>query len=123
MAVSKEKQRPRPGQPVRGSKTGRPLMALLDLAGRRALLRVLWELRDGPLRFRPLQEACDGLSPTLLNKRLSELRETGLIELVDDGYALTALGHSLGEALLPLTRWADRWARALEKLPDTSSDA
>jgi L-alanine-DL-glutamate epimerase-like enolase superfamily enzyme len=36
---------PKPGKPVRGSQTGRPIMALLDLLGRRWTLRLLWELR------------------------------------------------------------------------------
>ena len=40
---------PRPGRPVRGSQTGRPIMALMDLLGRRWTLRVIWELRDGRL--------------------------------------------------------------------------
>jgi DNA-binding HxlR family transcriptional regulator len=53
---------PRPGAPVRGSATGRPIMALLDLLGRRWALRIIWELRDGPLTFRDLQAACDGMS-------------------------------------------------------------
>jgi DNA-binding HxlR family transcriptional regulator len=38
---------PRPGEPVRGSATGRPLIAALDLFGRRWSLRIIWELRDG----------------------------------------------------------------------------
>jgi DNA-binding HxlR family transcriptional regulator len=40
---------PRPGTKVRGSSGGRPIMALLDLLGRRWALRILWELRGGPL--------------------------------------------------------------------------
>src|SRR5208282_722599 len=32
---------PKPGSPVRGSRTGRPLMALLDLLGRRWALRIV----------------------------------------------------------------------------------
>ena len=31
-------------KPVRGSRTGRPVMVLLDLLGRRMALRILWEL-------------------------------------------------------------------------------
>ena len=31
---------------VRGSRTGRPVMALLDLLGRRWSLRIIWELRE-----------------------------------------------------------------------------
>jgi hypothetical protein len=47
---------PRPGRPVLGSTTGRPVMAALDLFGRRWTLRVLWELRDGAVGFRLLQQ-------------------------------------------------------------------
>ena len=43
---------------MRGSRTGRPVMVLLDLLGRRGALRVLWELRGDPLTFRALQKAC-----------------------------------------------------------------
>ena len=51
---------PRPGRAVRGSRTGRPIMAALDLLGRRWTLRVLWELRDGSAAsFRELRERCD----------------------------------------------------------------
>ena len=32
---------------VRGSTTGRPIMALLDLLGRRWVLRIVWELGEG----------------------------------------------------------------------------
>jgi DNA-binding HxlR family transcriptional regulator len=88
-------------------------MAALDLMGRRSLLRILWELRSGALRFRALQAACGELSPTLLNARLKEMRETGLVELTDQGYGLTELGRELRTALQPLLRWSERWTRAL----------
>ena len=48
----------RPGLPARGSKSGLPIMALLDLLGRRWALRLVWELRDGGQSFRALQERC-----------------------------------------------------------------
>ena len=41
---------------VRGSTTGRPIMVLLDLLGRRWTLRIVWELREEPRRFRELQD-------------------------------------------------------------------
>jgi DNA-binding HxlR family transcriptional regulator len=87
-------------------------MALLDLLGRRWALRVLWELRDGaPRAFRPLQAACGGVSPTVLASRLRELREAHVVELGDDGYALTPEGRELLVALAPVAAWAARWAR------------
>jgi hypothetical protein len=58
---------PQVGRPVRGSKTGRPIMAALDLLGRRSSLRILWELRAGSaLTFRALQDAAQ-TNPSLLN--------------------------------------------------------
>lgn len=96
---------------VRGSRTGRPIMALLDFLGRRWALRLIWELREEPKRFRELQDSI-GASPTIINTRLSELREARLVELDPEaGYRLTALGRELLELLLPLHRWADRWAK------------
>ena len=56
-------------------------MALLDLLGRRWSLRILWELREQSLTSRALRAACDEASPTVLQARLTELREAGFIEL------------------------------------------
>jgi len=89
-------------------------MALLDLLGRRWTLRVLWELRDGPRSFRSLQEACDGISPSVLNTRLAELREAALVANSEgEGYALTRIAEELGGLLLPLEGWSRRWARKI----------
>ena len=96
---------------VRGSRTGRPIMALLDLLGRRWTLRILWELREGALTSRALRTACDEASPTVLNQRLKELREAGFVELGQaGGYALTPLARELNETFLPLHRFAERWS-------------
>ena len=99
---------------VRGSTTGRPIMALLDLLGRRWSLRIIWELReDRSLTSRALRTACDEASPTILQTRLTQLREAGLVELVvGDGYRLTGLGNELFEHFLPLHRFAERWSKA-----------
>src|ERR1700755_300432 len=110
---SEDSMTPRPGKPVRGSKTGRAGMALFDLLGRRWALRVIWELRDGRrLRFRALGEGC-GTPPTVLNTRLAELRETNIVALGEDGYGLTQQGERLLKLLLPLHAWAEDWAKTL----------
>jgi len=104
----------RPGRPARGTTTGRPLLVLFDLLGRRWAMRVLWELRHGALTFRELQAACDQVSPTVLNTRLRELTEAGLIaHHAGEGYQLTRRSRDLGRALGPLQDWADRWAEEL----------
>src|SRR5262245_39261688 len=93
---------------TRGSKTGRPVMRVLDLLGRRWSLRSLWERRQGPQTFRVLREACDDVSPSSLNQRLRELRELGAVEASGEGYVLTESGHELGRILLELYRWAEQ---------------
>ena len=100
----------RPDPLVRLSSSGRPIMVLLDLLGRRWTLRVLWELRAGPVpSFRELQSRCGGVSSSVLTDRLGELREAGIVERADDGYQLSARGAELGKTLLQLARWAADW--------------
>ena len=96
---------------VRGSRSGRPVMALLDLLGRRWTLRIVWELReDRALTSRALRTACDEASPTVLNERLKELREAGFAELSEaGGYVLTPLGKELAAHVMPLHRFAEKW--------------
>ena len=89
-------------------------MAAMDLLGRRWALRILWELRDGPVGARPLLARCPGLSSSVLYQRLRELTDAGLIVQADSGYELTELGASLGAALEPLDAWARRWAGAMQ---------
>ncbi|MFG3223828.1 winged helix-turn-helix transcriptional regulator [Kitasatospora sp. NPDC048194] len=106
---------PKPGEPVRGSTSGRPLMAALDLFGRRWSLRIVWELRSGPLGFRPLQKQCDDMSSSVMRQRLSELMDAHVVrQLPDSRYELTVLGRDACLALDPLARWSQRWAAELE---------
>jgi DNA-binding HxlR family transcriptional regulator len=85
-------------------------MALLDLLGRRWVLRILWELRDGAVpTFRELQQRCDGVSSSVLTERLSELRQAAIVERGDDGYQLTDRGRDLLALLQPIERWAASW--------------
>jgi len=95
---------------VRGSRTGRPIMVALDLLGRRGALRILWELRSEPLTFRALQEAAQA-QPGLLNTRLGELREVGIVEHDAGGYRLSGAGRALLDAMRPLNDWAQRWIK------------
>jgi DNA-binding HxlR family transcriptional regulator len=97
-------------------------MALLDLLGRRWALRVIWELRHARLTFRSLRLACDGVSPTVLNARLRELRGTGFVDLAEnEGYGLTPLGRELIDRLLPLVDLSNRWERSLGRNSRASS--
>jgi DNA-binding HxlR family transcriptional regulator len=87
-------------------------MALLDLLGRRWALRVLWELREEQsLTFRQLQAHCGGISSSVLNDRVRELRDAQILTTDPaGGYRLTDDGRDLLTALAPLDAWAKRWA-------------
>ncbi|MGI9368473.1 MAG: winged helix-turn-helix transcriptional regulator [Ruegeria sp.] len=106
---------PRPGSPVRGSQSGKPIMALFDLLGRSWALGVIWQLSSGPMTFRQIQESCEMVSPTVLNKRLKELNLSGLVAHGESGYHLTPTGSELFQLLKPFGGWSMRWAEDLAK--------
>lgn len=100
---------PKVGRRARGSSTGRPIMVVLDVLGRRGALRVLWELRGkDPLTFRALQNACE-TNPGSLNTRLKDLRELGIVDHDEGGYRLSESGRDLLNTLESLQAWSDRW--------------
>lgn len=102
---------PIPGKPVRGSKTGIPIMALFDLLGRTWCMGVIWQLQGGPYTFRELQERCGAISPSILNSRIKDLREAEILERTLDGYLLTERGNELGKLLAPFGQWSIHWAK------------
>jgi DNA-binding HxlR family transcriptional regulator len=86
-------------------------MAALDLLGRRWALRILWELRAGPVGARDLRERCDAMSSSVLYERLRELSAAGLVRRrPDELYELTSIGGSLATAIAPLEAWATDWS-------------
>lgn len=87
---------PLPGKPVRGSRTGIPIMALFDLLGRNWALGVVWQLQGGTYTFRELQEKCESVSPSVLNTRIQELRSAEIVQRSLDGYHLTERGRMTG---------------------------
>ncbi len=107
----KNETQPIPGKPVRGSKTGQPIMVMFDLLGRSWAMGIIWHLNNGPSTFRKLQEYCENISPTTLNKRLKELTNAYLIERSLNGYQLTRQGQQLYELIYPLGKWAKKWAK------------
>lgn len=89
-------------------------MAALDLLGRRWALRIVWELRDGPVGFRDMQVRCGGMSPSVLSTRLRELSEAKITASdADQRWQLTPTGYDLLRSIEPLQAWADRWAATL----------
>ena len=94
-------------QNLQRAATSPAMRQALDLGARRWAFRIVWELRSGPLNFRKLQAACGGVSPSVLQRRLHELRDLDLVSNTPGvGYRLTADGEKLFMVLAQLDRWA-----------------
>ena len=102
---------PQPGKKVKGSNSGSPLNALFDLLGQRWALGILWYLGNDSCSFRALQTRCGGVSPSVLNSRLKELRGAEIIEKSLDGYILTKRGRELRSFIVPLAKWSASWSK------------
>ncbi len=97
-------------QTIRETETSAGLAMALDHFGRRWALRVIWELRGGPLNFRALRAACGDISPSVMQARLHQLRDLGLIEQIPGlGYRYTAAGQQLFRVIAGLADWADNY--------------
>ncbi len=79
------------------------------------MLRVVWELRNGPIGFRALMVECAGVSAAVLRERLLELLDANVAtQNAERQYYLTPFGLSLFEALTPLENWSRQWAKSLK---------
>lgn len=106
---------PLPGTPVRGSESGRSMMAAFDLFGRRWAILVVWELRTGTRTFSELQRAIGSVSTSVLATRLKELGAANIVRNQDGEYSLTAVGRALLVAVAPLELWARAWSKSLRR--------
>ena len=87
----------------------------LDRVGDRWTLLIIRELLLGDRTFRDLQTALDGISPSLLSQRLTELGDDGLLVRNEAArrsksveYRLTDEGRSLEPVIIELIRWGSR---------------
>ena len=91
-------------------KSQRPIMQLIDILGKKWVMRILWELNAGPCTFRELQGRCGDISPTIINTRIKDLCVAQFVlKTQDSGYALSEQGKELIELFNPLNSFADRW--------------
>jgi DNA-binding HxlR family transcriptional regulator len=84
----------------------------LYVVGGKWKLPILIALFEGPLRFKELQKALDGITPKILSKELKELelnefvtRTVYATSPVTVEYALTGYSFSLDKVLLELRDW------------------
>ena len=79
---------------------------------------ILREMYCGTTRFNDLRRGVPRMSPSLLSKRLVEMREAGIIEEVaakkggGTEYQLTPAGEDLKPIVMSLGNWAQRWVES-----------
>lgn len=87
-----------------------------ELIGERWTLLIIRELLLGPKRFGDLQDHLDGMSPTLLTSRLTELIDSNVVRKISlprpvnaQLYELTEIGREIQPAIRELIRWGGRF--------------
>ena len=75
---------------------------------------ILWHLKDGPLRFNELARQLGGASKKMVDQRLKEMEEQGLVlrEVISTrpiavAYSMTDTGRSALRVLEALKEWTD----------------
>ena len=92
-----------------------PISRAAELLGERWTTQVIRELFCGSTRFSELQSGIPGVPKSLLTKRLRKLEDADIIRRnFGDGprkvtYQLTQQGLELGEVILALGSWSQRW--------------
>jgi DNA-binding HxlR family transcriptional regulator len=98
-----------------------PVSKTAQIIGEKWTLLIIRELLRGASRFNQIQRAMPRISPTVLNKRLNELLEHGVIdrcripEQRGYDYQLTECGRELAPLVMQMAEWGMRWARSRMK--------
>ena len=102
---------------------GCPVMAFQKMISGKYKARIIWDLKDGPLRYSELRRgllrgnAGSGeIAPRVLSRELKALVALGFIERKDYGlvppkvdYRLTRLGRSFLPVIESIQRWGIRY--------------
>ncbi|HEY0332293.1 MAG TPA: helix-turn-helix domain-containing protein [Stenotrophomonas sp.] len=110
-------------QPSELCDTGCGLNATLRIISGKWKPLVLFFLRDGPKRYGELRRLLEGVSDKVLIQQLKDL-EADLVLVRTDykevpprvDYALTPLGRSLAEAIVPLCTWGTEHAAEMASI-------
>ena len=101
---------------------GCPVAAFQKMISGKYKLRIVWDLKDGPLRYGEIRtgllRGSDGsseIAPRVLSRELKALTETGLIDRKDYGvvppkveYRLTRKGKSFVPVIAAIRNWGAR---------------
>ena len=99
-----------------------PVAAFQKLISGKYKLRILWDLKDGPLRYGEIRSGLlrglvgtREIAPRVLSRELKALAQSGLIDRKDFGlvppkveYRLTRKGQSFIPVIAAIRKWGDR---------------
>lgn len=99
-----------------------PVAAFQKMISGKYKLRIVWDLKDGPLRYGEIRsgllsgtDATREIAPRVLSRELKALTETGLIDRKDYGvvppkveYSLTRKGRSFVPVISAIREWGTR---------------
>ncbi len=94
-----------------------PVSKATEIIGEKWTLLILRELLMGTSRFSEFERSMSRISPTVLNKRLKQLEEKGVIVKKrlsgqkGHEYRLTPMGKELEPLIEQIAIWGQRWAR------------
>lgn len=87
-----------------------------QLIGKKWVNLIIHTLMEEPKRFSEINSYIPDLSKRVLNERMKELEEYGVVirNVITDRpirteYSLTRKGSDLGKALLAVEDWANKW--------------
>jgi DNA-binding HxlR family transcriptional regulator len=101
---------------------GCPVAAFQKLISGKYKLRIVWDLKDGPLRYSQVRsgllrglEGTQEIAPRVLSRELKALTESGLVHRRDYGvvppkveYRLTTKGRSFVPVVAAIRDWGER---------------
>lgn len=101
---------------------GCPVTAFQKMISGKYKLRIMWDLKDGPLRYGEIRtgllRGADGtqeIAPRVLSRELKALTHTGLLDRKDYGvvppkveYRLTRKGQSFIPVIAAIRKWGTR---------------
>lgn len=100
-----------------------PVAAFQKMISGKHKLRILWDLKDGPLRYGQIRtgllrgvEGTREIAPRVLSRELKALAASGLIARKDYGvvppkveYRLTRMGQSFIPVIAEIRKWGARY--------------
>jgi DNA-binding HxlR family transcriptional regulator len=99
-----------------------PVAAFQKMISGKYKLRIIWDLKDGPLRYGQIRSGLlrgaagtQEIAPRVLSRELKALAESGLVDRKDYGivppkveYRLTAKGRSFVPVVAAIRDWGER---------------